>query len=180
MGLCSPESCFDALTPKDCLLELQKWQYQSETGHTLYDILKDALSPSLNLEGQIRMACQSTVTMFAVISALHVLIFNSDPSIGYTSQYVPVYNGLSNWQAVWNRRKLLLQCSSGKTSQAGFWQHCPDYWLLAKLFIQQITQFTGQDCLRGAPSRPCYDEESQRKLHNFIRQYESSYSYGST
>jgi hypothetical protein len=178
MGLSSPEMCFGASSPEDCLLELRKWQCQSGTGCTLYEIIKDALSPTLDLQGQIRMAFQSTITMFAIISALHVLIFNSDPRIGQTSQYMPIYNGLSNWQAVWNRRKIMLQCSPRELGQTGFWQHCPDYWLLAKLFIRQITQFNGQYQPRAKPLRPCYDEESQRRLHGFISQYESSQPCG--
>ena len=174
MGLSSPESCFNAMTPEDCLFHVKKWQYQVNTGSTLYDLIKATLSSTIDTDTQIRMACESTVTMFSIISALHVMLFNSDPAIGHVTQYVPIYHGLGNWQAVWNRQRLLSSSEPVDACQMGFWQHCSDYWLLAKLFTEQITRSAGTRQTPNPPSRACYDEESQRKLHIFIQQYENA------
>jgi hypothetical protein len=174
MGLSSPESCFNATTPDECLAQLQKWQYQSMTRSTLYDLIKATLSPAIDIETQIRMAYQSTITMFSIVSALHVVLFNSDPTIGHVAQYTPIYHGLGNWQTIWNRQRLYCPLQSIDTNSAGFWQYCSDYWLLAKLFTEQITQAAAMCHAPGPSVSPCYDEESQTKLHIFIRQYESA------
>lgn len=187
MGLPSPESCFEAVDAQTCLFELQKWQYQTnfDPSSNLYVCLKSFCRAEMDFASQIRFAHQSTVSMFCIASAFHVMIFNSDPDLGPLSQYDPLLMGINNWRAVWNRKTYLSNDHASINSlrtdfgKLGFWKHCPEYWLLAYLLVQQIIKdksAEGSEFHQTIISRSCLperDETSQSKLHSFIQAYAS-------
>ena len=207
MGLPSPETCFEATSSETCLFELQKWQYQvdfdAET--TLYDFLKSFCGAEMDFATQLRVASHSTISLFCIASgayslspllvsidpyceaAFHVMLFNSDPEIGALSQYDPILTGLSNWRAVWNRKSMLsgeqisqqaIGVTSHDATRTGFWNYCPEYWLLAHVIVKEIIKTksvnsNGRPMLAGASSAVSgYDEMTQGKLHDFIQSYQ--------
>lgn len=184
MGLPSPEACFEAASAEACLFELQRWQYQTnfDADLTLYDVLKAFCRAEMDFATQIRFAHESTITFFCIASAFHVMLFNSDPDIGPVSQYDPILTAIGNWRAAWNRKTFLsgdmfTSDSMPFSVKSGFWNHCPEYWLLAYAFVQQIIRYKGSQRICKAAALRLqsteHDEASQSKLHAFIRSYDS-------
>lgn len=96
------------------------------------------------------------------------MLFNFDPPVASASQFRSLRTGLANWKATWfqrclndderffdsevtrfARRKDHGYCdqthviSANETNmwwrQTGFWRHAPEFWLLAKVMLDQKT-----------------------------------------
>lgn len=190
MGLQSPETCFEALTAQSCVFELQKWQYQTEytPEMSLHNSLRVFCRAEMDFATQVRFAHQSAFTLFCIVSAFHIMLFNMDADICSLSQYGPLLIGLNNWRAVWNRNSIIGMDSGPRGSigvprpKQGYWKHGAEYWLLAHLSVQQIINAhtkgssPSSDALVVRSRSLEFDELSQSKLHNFVQAYSSGFA----
>lgn len=190
MGLLSPETCFEALTAQSCLFELQKWQYQTEytSEMSLHSSLRLFCHAEMDFAAQVRFAHQSPFTLFCIVSAFHIMLFNIDADIASLTQYDPLLTGLNNWRAVWNRSSIIAMDSDPRGSigvprqKQGYWKHGAEYWLLAHVYLQQIINANtvgsppSSDALVVRSRSLEFDESSQSRLHNFVQAYRSGFT----
>ncbi|PKS08387.1 hypothetical protein jhhlp_005331 [Lomentospora prolificans] len=152
--LARPEACFQAETAEECLEELQKWTAQS------------AILPVLTLSEAVEMVCKGAMpegmhetlahlgalNLFAMISAVHSLVFQHQNSFSQDGHLAAIRHALNNWKPVWdiymtthatspphNMLAGVVLTPENAWRRIGFCRHAHDYWLLASVIIDKLT-----------------------------------------
>ncbi|EXJ55240.1 hypothetical protein A1O7_08166 [Cladophialophora yegresii CBS 114405] len=208
MALACPERCFQAQSAEECFMNIQWWICKTRTSResgpsTLFDFIRTFCKDEIDPAVRDVYAHEAYVNHFAVPSAMHVLLFNMslDVDAPTEQQLQRVRRALNNWKAVWNRRLSIdrferspiasfdnvefSQKHSDDWRRAGFWRHASEYWLLARLFLEQFESAErgrqdGKNLSRRGISA-CqnqtrilrrYDETDMTELHKFLCSWE--------
>jgi hypothetical protein len=121
---------------------------------------------------------------------------------GSLSLYQPLWNGISNWKAVWNRRvfnrddhsfDVLIGPEDGQSvsdtdmwRRPGFWKHASEFWLLSRILLDRMVSSQrgaeAAETLSGSDNTRCevephmldeYDETSLIRINGFIRNFQA-------
>jgi hypothetical protein len=146
MELASPESCFQAKSREECFIELRTWRCRSGLGSQGLTILT-AASSVRQVYSQL-----SVLNMFTLVHALYLLVHHVQTT-GIRSSYAmetsPIAIALKQWKDLWSSdcrdaELIDLVHKESRTSTAwqsiGFIKHAPEYWLLAYLSLQRLTE----------------------------------------
>ncbi|KAK4135923.1 hypothetical protein BT67DRAFT_448813 [Trichocladium antarcticum] len=157
MHMASPEACFQAATGEECIEQIHQWMQPTSPFCSL--LLREAIETlcldTLTPDSQERLSQLGPVNLFAMVSAIHYIIFQHQNLFAVDGQLVPIRNGLRNWIAIWTRYSQLppscsphgvLQedCVSPETmwKRVGFVRFSPEYWLLGSLLTDRISSTT--------------------------------------
>lgn len=176
MDIACPEACFQADSAEECFTHIQTWISRSHRQKPIpfSSFIRSFCGGEMDIETQINYASHAFVNMSALVSgkmmtlirdeydtyrhfaAFHVMIFNLDPVCGAKSQFRPLFHGISNWKAVWNRRifgsadnsiDVVISPSSGQPlaevgntswKRAGVWKHAAEFWLLSQIYLDRM------------------------------------------
>ncbi|KAL2256901.1 hypothetical protein VTK26DRAFT_956 [Humicola hyalothermophila] len=171
MHMVSPEACFQAPTADECFEQIQRWMHPASPFCSL--LLREAIEnlclDTLSPESQQQFSQLGPVNLFAMVSAIHYIIFQHQNLFAVEGQIVPIRNGLRNWIGIWERyAQVPSSCSPHGILQhdqlvpetmwkrVGFVRFSPEYWLLGSLLTDRIssTTSTSQDQQASSGSFP--------------------------
>jgi hypothetical protein len=105
-------------------------------------------------------------------------------AFSFTSNFSPIHTGLDNWKMLWiTRFNLNLSENSkmqsfdvGMWKRPGFMRHAPEFWLLARLFLERLStentasDFTGNTVSPASLSGGLvkYDESDMSQVKSLI------------
>ncbi|KAL2133004.1 hypothetical protein VTI74DRAFT_3042 [Chaetomium olivicolor] len=157
MHMATPEVCFQASTAEECIEQIYRWMPPDSPFYTLFlreaieNLCRDALTP----ESQQELAQLGPVNLFAMVSAIHYMIFQHQNLFAVEGQLVPIRNGLRNWIGIWERYAAvpaahsphgLMQNDSLAPKlmwkRIGFARYSPEYWLLGSLLTDRLAATT--------------------------------------
>ncbi|KAK4039005.1 hypothetical protein C8A01DRAFT_16967 [Parachaetomium inaequale] len=157
MHMASPDACFQAATAEECIDQIHRWMPPT------------SLFPSLLLREAIENLCLDTLTpesiqqysqlgplnLFAMVSAIHYMIFQHQNLFAVEGQLVPIRNGLRNWIGIWEKYAevpsslsphgvLQEECPVPGLmwKRIGFVRFSPEYWLLGSLLTDRLSATT--------------------------------------
>ncbi|EGS17106.1 uncharacterized protein CTHT_0074360 [Thermochaetoides thermophila DSM 1495] len=153
MHMASPEACFQAATAEECLEQIHRWMHPETPFYSL--LLRDAIEhlclETMTPETHRRFAQLGPVNLFAMVSAIHYIIFQQQNSFTIDGQLVPIRNGLKNWIEIWERylETPISNSSHGLLQddclppdvmwrRVGFVRYSAEYWLLGSLLTDRI------------------------------------------
>ncbi|EAQ93835.1 hypothetical protein CHGG_02070 [Chaetomium globosum CBS 148.51] len=154
MDMASPEACFQAETADDCIGQIYRWMPSTSPFCTL--LLRDAIEnlciDVMSPEVQQQYSQLGPLNLFAMVSAIHYMIFQHQNLFAVEGQLVPIRNGLRNWIGIWERYAEvpsalsphgLLQedCPAPALmwKRIGFFRSSPEYWLLGSLLTDRLS-----------------------------------------
>ncbi|KAK4465148.1 hypothetical protein QBC42DRAFT_303669 [Cladorrhinum samala] len=160
MHMASPEVCFQAATAEQCIDEIHTWMPAGSPFCSL--LLRDAIEnlcigimpPGV----QQRYSQLGPLNLFAMVSAIHYLIFQHQNFFGVEGQLIPINNALQNWINIW---ELCLETSvigrwphglindesllpDTMWMRIGFIRYSAEYWLLGSLLTTRISSNTAR------------------------------------
>ncbi|KXX81034.1 Zinc finger protein klf1 [Madurella mycetomatis] len=158
MHMASPEACFQAATAEECIEQIHRWMPPSSPFCSL--LLREALEhlfiEAMTPDSQQKFSLLGPVNLFAMVSAIHYMIFQHQNLFGVEGQLVPIRNGLRNWIGIWERYAELPPSASPHGilqdndtlapelmwKRVGFVRFSSEYWLLGSLLIDRISSTT--------------------------------------
>ncbi|RFU24367.1 hypothetical protein B7463_g11972, partial [Scytalidium lignicola] len=158
MGLAHPESCFQAESSTKCFQNIKYWYslFPQQQDECFYSVIQTFCRSKMNEVDQFRFAYTALINFWAIVKAFQIMIFHNHVMISSETQFQPVLNGINNWKAVWNRRFVngdddifdvpIAENTAGTArvgmmdigQHLGFWTHASEYWLLARLILNQM------------------------------------------
>ena len=158
MGLIVPELCYQTASAKECFQILQSWQaiIGRPQDMSVFTLIKIFFKPDLSVTMINNLAHESFQNLWAVISSLHIILFQLNPRVDDTAQFDSLKVALNNWEAVYNQR---LRNNDEKYFDAivatailnpdpeyrarswkdvGFWGNAGEYWLLARVILDHM------------------------------------------
>ncbi|KAK3903561.1 hypothetical protein C8A05DRAFT_14485 [Staphylotrichum tortipilum] len=154
MHLASPEACFQAETPDECYDQIQHWMSPESPFCSL--LLRDAIEnlclDTMTDETHQQLSQLGPMNLFAMVSAIHYMIFQHQNLFGVEGQLVPIRNGLRNWIEIWDKYAdlppalsphgvLQEDCPALELmwKRIGFVRFSPEYWLLGTLLTERLS-----------------------------------------
>lgn len=124
------------------------------------------------------------------------MIFQIQQLPGFDLQITPIQNVLTNWKMAWliyseNKDGMALVGDNAGSQRIGFFRHCSEYWLLAKLITDRMCAsslqsmayvFTNVNAVAGEDSAEVksgeavlddYDQTSMAQVNALISQFQS-------
>lgn len=160
MHLAWPESTFQAGSAAVCGRAAREWLQQPLPVHgmTLREATEIICTSAITPAACRTLANMGPLNLFAIVSALHFLIFQKQNSFGGEDQLHAIRTGLDNWKRIWEsyssdfadrppHATIVVQSAADGSSVApddmwrrtGFMRHSPEYWLLAHLVINRLS-----------------------------------------
>ncbi|KAK4117941.1 hypothetical protein N657DRAFT_685618 [Parathielavia appendiculata] len=167
MHMASPEACFQAVTAEECIGQIHRWMPPTSPFCTL--LLREAIEniclDTMTPESQWQFAQLGPLNLFAMVSAIHYMIFQHQNLLAVEGQLVPIRNGLRNWIEIWEKYAevppaLSPHCSLQEHEdhhqtpgspllvpelmwkRIGFIRFSPEYWLLGSLITDRLSAQT--------------------------------------
>lgn len=158
MGLVIPEIAYQTDSPRECFSLLQSWQATNGRPHDLsvFGLVKMFFRPDLNKATINSLAHESFLNLWAVISALHSILYRLNPKTDESTQFESFRVALDNWETVWKTRlqnndenyfdvivaTAVLNPGTENRDRswkdAGFWGNAGEYWLLARTILDHM------------------------------------------
>ncbi|EXJ59419.1 uncharacterized protein A1O5_12300 [Cladophialophora psammophila CBS 110553] len=154
LHLACPEACFQATDGADCVNKIRRWYLGTSPGTQLSYLegIELIRQESMSVEIQCRCAFLGPLNLFALTSSLHGLIFQYQHCFREQAQLVPIRNAAKNWGMIWQMYSEDFSASPPHAmvtedtmtihkmcNRVGFMRHAPEFWLLAKLMMDRIT-----------------------------------------
>ncbi|KAK0732436.1 hypothetical protein B0T21DRAFT_349443 [Apiosordaria backusii] len=154
MHMASPEVCFQAGSAEECLAEIHRWMTPSSPfgGMLLRDGIEQLCLGPMAPEMHRQFSHLGPVNLFAMVSAIHYMIFQHQNLFGVEGQLIPIRNALDNWIIIWEK------CFDMSTTcwphgilqdqnlppellwkRIGFIRCSAEYWLLGSLLTNRIS-----------------------------------------
>ncbi|KAL3476682.1 hypothetical protein BJX99DRAFT_258232 [Aspergillus californicus] len=150
-----PETCFQALSADECYEQIELFlpaespYWNTSLSGAFQTLCKDSLETNI----RDSMAALGPLNLFALVSAIHSLIFQYRNSWGSIQILSPIHSTLNNWKAIWQQftASLVPAMSPHVTvdhnslqpetmwKRVGFCSYCPEYWLLANLMTDRLS-----------------------------------------
>ncbi|KAL2167284.1 hypothetical protein VTG60DRAFT_1443 [Thermothelomyces hinnuleus] len=157
MHMATPEACFQAATAEECIDQIHRWMPPGSPFCSL--LLREAIEnlclDTMTLAAQEQLSRLGPVNLFAMVSAIHYMIFQHQNLFAVEGQLVPIRNGLKNWIGVWEKYAEvpstlsphgLLQEDCGAPEmmwkRIGFVRFSAEYWLLGSLLTDRLSATT--------------------------------------
>jgi hypothetical protein len=157
MSMASPEACFQAATAEECIDQIYRWMPLTSPFCTL--LLRDAIEnlclDNLTQEVQQQYSQLGPLNLFAMVSAIHYMIFQHQNLFAVEGQLVPIRNGLRNWIGIWEKYAevpsavsphglLREDCPAPALmwKRIGFVRFSHEYWLLGSLLTDRLSSTT--------------------------------------
>ncbi|RDL41437.1 uncharacterized protein BP5553_01416 [Venustampulla echinocandica] len=204
MHMAFPESCFQAATEDECYEQIQSWMLGlgRTCCITLRTAVEDACEKVLVQDTHRNLARLGPLNLFAIVSALHALIFQYQNSFGGEAQVVSIRNALGNWIRIWKiystelsstpPHVLINDCLNPENMwrRVGFLRNSLEYWSLASLILDRIstsstnqrdhgitsdTNLSRRTALQDGPASPIldkYDQTSMRQVNDLIADFQ--------
>ena len=170
--LALPEPCFQAETAQECEQKIQAWlptTRRHSRPRSFCELVKLYCEKEMDPGMQNSLANEAFMNHWAVIGAMHVVLFNTEASGLATATSAQVRSGevgLVNWKAIWNHIALcgsvdfpssfaLLQDQDEVDGERelwkrpGFWRHASEYWLLLRVMVDRIVARKGDGARAG-------------------------------
>ncbi|KAK3986037.1 hypothetical protein QBC44DRAFT_144418 [Cladorrhinum sp. PSN332] len=171
MHVASPEVCFQAATAEECIEEIHTWMPAGTPFYSLYlregieTLCIGPMSPGLQHE----YSQLGPLNLFAMVSAIHYMIFQHQNLFAVEGQLIPIRQALQNWIGIWE-----MCFDSSATSRwphglmhdgslmpdtmwkrMGFVRYSAEYWLLGSLLANRLSSsITRPDPYDQAASPP--------------------------
>ncbi|SPO05408.1 related to C2H2 transcription factor [Cephalotrichum gorgonifer] len=204
MHMARPEGCFQAATGEDCFEELWAWRSQSPipSSLTLSEAVEMVCRGGMSEEMRCSLASLGPLNLFAIISAVHSLVFQHQNSIGACTNLTAIRHALDNWKPIWEHYRAELSTGpphnmilgdaltpENAWRRIGFSRHAHEYWLLASVITDRIE---GADASREGgggrrelvaeaaaaegggpdPILTRYDQTSMRQVNDLIADFQ--------
>ncbi|KAK4129800.1 hypothetical protein N657DRAFT_653081 [Parathielavia appendiculata] len=157
MNMASPEACFQAATAEECIDKIHRWIPPTSPFCTL--LLREAIEnlclDTMMPESQQQFSQLGPLNLFAMVSAIHYMIFQHQNLLAVEGQLVPIRNGLRNWIEIWEKYAemppsltphgfLQEDCPAPELmwKRIGFVRFSPEYWLLGSLITDRLSATT--------------------------------------
>lgn len=162
MSLACPEICFQAATSEECLKALQREDTiqsfrPSQTLHfaSAFELL---YQNPMDDATTMMLADLGPLNLFAMTSTLHALVFHHQSTFSCHGSLDSVRIVLRNWSSVWEayiqhvsadqRHSPILSGLEDLEPEEmwkriGFMRHAEEYWLLAKLMVDNVSHNEG-------------------------------------
>ncbi|KAK5057769.1 hypothetical protein LTR84_011770 [Exophiala bonariae] len=159
MSLACPEICFQALTSEDCFLALQREDaihaFRPDQALEFASAFEMLYQSSMNDATTMMLADLGPLNLFAMTSTLHALVFHHQSTFSCHGSLESVKTVLRNWSSVWqayiqhisiDQRHSPIPLDSQDLEieemwkRVGFMRHAEEYWLLAKLMVDNLTR----------------------------------------
>ncbi|KAL2831568.1 hypothetical protein BDW59DRAFT_131602 [Aspergillus cavernicola] len=150
-----PEACFQAMSADECYEQIGLFLPAHSPYWTisLCTAFQTLCKDNLGISARDGLAALGPLSLFALASAIHSLIFQYRNSWGGVQLLSPIHNALNNWKAIWQQftAALVPGMSPHVTvdhnnirpesmwKRVGFCSYCPEYWLLANLMTDKLT-----------------------------------------
>ncbi|GAB1309874.1 Zinc finger protein klf1 [Madurella fahalii] len=157
MHMATPEACFEAGTAEECIEQIHRWMPPSSPFCSLFlrEALEHLFIEAMTPDSQQNFSLLGPVNLFAMVSAIHYMIFQHQNLFGVEGQLVPIRNGLRNWIGIWERYAELPPSSSPHGilqddslapelmwKRVGFVRFSSEFWLLGSLLTDRISSTT--------------------------------------
>ncbi|KAL2192657.1 hypothetical protein P885DRAFT_47133 [Corynascus similis CBS 632.67] len=157
MHVATPEACFQAASAEECIDQIHRWMPPASLFCSL--LLREAIEnlclDNMTPASQEQFAQLGPVNLFAMVSAIHYMIFQHQNLFAVEGQLVPIRNGLKNWIGIWEKYAEvpstlsphgLLQEDCGAPDlmwkRIGFVRFSAEYWLLGSLLTDRLSATT--------------------------------------
>ncbi|CEJ86185.1 hypothetical protein VHEMI04032 [[Torrubiella] hemipterigena] len=184
--LSCPEICFQANSPDEWLMHAKSW-HESTIGiqlPNLSDVVRIVLQEELSVPDWRLLQEMSSLNFFAVISALHAIIFHlRHLSLGNVDTQ-QVHRGLRHWIQAWAHRQTILSAYDkyhvnphDSWKRVGFMRHVQEYWRLALVFCRQLESdqaglSESSTCRSVSVGNRSLDETDMRHVHDLIVKFQ--------
>ncbi|KAL1837773.1 hypothetical protein VTJ49DRAFT_3409 [Mycothermus thermophilus] len=174
MHMATPEACFQAPTADECIELIYQWMPPGSPFCSL--LLREAIETvcldTMTPGKQGQFSQLGPVNLFAIVSAIHYMIFQHQNSLGVEGQLAPIRNGLRNWIEIWEEYAsfpyalsphgvLQEDCPTPSMmwKRIGFVRFSPEYWLLGSLLADRLSAATdpqrdASSASGGGPTSP--------------------------
>jgi hypothetical protein len=157
MSMASPEACFQAATAEECIDQVSCWMPSASPFCTflLRDAIENLCLDTMTPESQQEFSHLGPLNLFAMVSAIHYMIFQHQNLFAVEGQLVPIRNGLRNWIGIWEKYAEVPSAISPHGllqedcpppalmwKRVGFFRFCPEYWLLGSLLTDRLSATT--------------------------------------
>ncbi|KAK4160083.1 hypothetical protein QBC43DRAFT_293281 [Cladorrhinum sp. PSN259] len=204
MHMASPEACFQAATAEECFEEIHTWMHAGSPFCDLYlrRGIETLCGGPMSSELQYQYSSLGPLNLFAMVSAIHYMIFQHQNLFGVEGQLIPIRQALQNWISIWEmcfdssatgrwphglmHDESLMPDTMWK--RMGFVRYSAEYWLLGSLLINRLTsrsdmhrdQGMSPPDLTGAhgkaktvePILEKYDQTSMRQVNDLITDFQ--------
>ncbi|KAJ9361792.1 transcriptional regulator family: C2H2 zinc finger and Fungal Specific TF [Paecilomyces variotii] len=178
LGLCYPESCFQAECQNTCFQAIKRASRPPNARLSIASAVEALCHEEFGTRLITDFSHMSVLNMFCIVSALHIVLFTLRASISSPHLIQSIKKGFLNWDKIWMANAVYEQFAGRYDLQQeqpwkkiGFIRHCREYCFLGLVMCEKFRSETkGEEnsiILSGVSGR--YDETDMRQVSELIR-----------
>ncbi|KAJ9328183.1 transcriptional regulator family: C2H2 zinc finger and Fungal Specific TF [Paecilomyces variotii] len=178
LGLCYPESCFQAECQNTCFQAIKRASRPPNARLSIASAVEALCHEEFGTRLITDFSHMSVLNMFCIVSALHIVLFTLRASISSPHLIQSIKKGFLNWDKIWMANAVYEQFAGRYDLQQeqpwkkiGFIRHCREYCFLGLVMCEKLRSETkgGENSiiLSGISGR--YDETDMRQVSELIR-----------
>ncbi|KAJ9288569.1 transcriptional regulator family: C2H2 zinc finger and Fungal Specific TF [Paecilomyces variotii] len=178
LGLCYPESCFQAECQNTCFQAIKRASRPPNARLSIASAVEALCHEEFGTRLITDFSHMSVLNMFCIVSALHIVLFTLRASISSPHLIQHIKKGFLNWDKIWMANAVYEQFAGRCDLQQeqpwkkiGFIRHCREYCFLGLVMCEKLRSETkgGENSiiLSGVSGR--YDETDMRQVSELIR-----------